>query len=626
MPNGAQPYGKCEIFMTENSNINDEHRYRVLARKYRPHTFDDMIGQGALVRTLSNAIASGRIAQAYMLTGVRGIGKTTTARIIAKALNHTDGPTIDVSKPCEHCDAIASDSHVDVVEMDAASHTGIDDIRELIDSVKYRPVHARYKIFILDEVHMLSKNAWNALLKTLEEPPEHVKFIFATTEIRKVPITVLSRCQRFDLRRISMDELSSHYQRICDLENVTIEADALTMIARAADGSVRDGLSILDQAIALQTDGVTADNVSDMLGLADRARIYDLVKALMAGDAPSALQILNDLHAVGADPLVVCNDVLEAIWFVTRMRLTPSLKDDPNTPEIERVAGAELAGTLSMPALSRAWQILMKGIDEIRGAPNTLQATEMVLMRMMHASTLPTPDELIKKLKSTPQPQQGQGGQNFSGGVSQNSVPSMVQSAVSPTQNQADSAQTPNAQGIEPVQNNAPQASVLLTSFRDLVQYLRDIKEPTIAMHLLHDAVCPAYTMTDSTGYIQLELQKGAPADLASRLKKILDTRTGVTWTVDAQKQALSTLNTSPPPVTLAEQIKQEEMASVDEAENDNLVIALKKHFPDAIIDKVTPTPNSILDMTSMHADTDNSNAGDNGNHENNTAVSDEMA
>ena len=600
------------------------HGYRVLARKYRPTTFDDMIGQEALVRTLSNAIASGRIAQAYMLTGVRGIGKTTTARIIAKALNHTNGPTVDLSQPCEHCDAITDDSHIDVVEMDAASHTGIDDIRELIDSVKYRPVHARYKIFILDEVHMLSKNAWNALLKTLEEPPEHVKFIFATTEIRKVPITVLSRCQRFDLRRITIEDLSNHYKRICDLENVTIEQDALSMIARAADGSVRDGLSILDQAIALQTDGITSENVSDMLGLADRARIYDLVKSLMAGDAPTALQILNDLHAVGADPLVISNDVLEAIWFITRMRLTPSLKDDPNTPETERVIGAELASTLSMPALSRAWQILMQGIDEIRRAPNTLHATEMVFIRLMHASTLPTPDELIKKLKSTPQPQQ-QGGQNFNTGVSQANTQAVntPAPAVSQTQNPA-------------VQNNAPQATVHIATYRDLVQYLSDIKEATLAMHLSHDVDIASheYTMTDSEGYLKLNLQKGAPADLIARLKKVLETRTGVKWTIHGQKQAFSGLSLSESstplsasPITLAEQIKQEARASVDEAENDNLVIALKKYFPDAVIDRVNPTPGGVLDMSpDATPDTTPDTTIENGHSDDNDTLSGETA
>ena len=568
--------------MTEISTQNTDNGYRVLARKYRPSTFDDMIGQEALVRTLNNAIESGRIAQAYMLTGVRGIGKTTTARIIAKALNHTNGPTTDLSGDCEHCDAIANDCHVDVVEMDAASHTGIDDIRELIDSVKYRPVHARYKIFILDEVHMLSKNAWNALLKTLEEPPEHVKFIFATTEIRKVPITVLSRCQRFDLRRISVEELSNHYKNICELEQVSIEQDALTMISRAADGSVRDGLSILDQAIALQTNGVTTDIVSEMLGLADRTRVYDLLKSLMAGDAETALKTLNDLHDVGADPLVVSNDVLEAIWFVTRMRLTPSLKNDPNTPEIERSIGAELAGTLSMPALSRAWQILMKGIDEIRNAPNTLQATEMVFIRLMHASTLPTPDELIKKLKDTPQ-----GGQNFNAGVSQTGA----SAGVSPTN------QTPKSV----VQNNQQPASNHIATFRDMVAYLSEIKEATLAMHLSHDTICPAYTMTDSDGYMELFLQKGAPSDLVTRLKKVLDLRTGVPWNINAKKQpqtGLAVPQASNTPVTLAEQMKKEEIASVDEAENDNLVVAFKKFFPNAIIDKVTPTPGGILDMT----------------------------
>ncbi|MDX1739327.1 MAG: DNA polymerase III subunit gamma/tau, partial [Alphaproteobacteria bacterium] len=350
--------------MTEQVNKSQE--YRVLARKYRPSTFEDMIGQEALVRTLTNAIESGRIAQAFVLTGVRGVGKTTTARIIAKALNclGPDGTGNATASPCGVCDncvAIAEDRHVDVQEMDAASRTGVDDIRELIEGVRYKPVAARYKVYILDEVHMLTKNAFNALLKTLEEPPEHVKFIFATTEIRKVPITVLSRCQRFDLRRIPVEKLAAHFLKIAGLEGIEVEEDAIAMVARAADGSARDGLSILDQAIALSSGVVTAGQLRDMLGLADRARIFELFDAIMGGRAAEALEALRNMYNEGADPVVIIQDLLDVCYWLTRLKLTPELSQEASTPDIERTKGVEMASQLSHPILSRAWQILLKG-------------------------------------------------------------------------------------------------------------------------------------------------------------------------------------------------------------------------------------------------------------------------
>ena len=612
---------------SNDETINADHGYRVLARKYRPTTFEDMIGQETLVRTLSNAIASGRIAQAYILTGVRGIGKTTTARIIAKALNHTNGPTVDLSHPCDHCDAITNDSHVDVVEMDAASHTGIDDIREMINDVKYRPMHARYKIFILDEVHMLSTNAFNALLKTLEEPPAHVKFIFATTEIRKVPITILSRCQRFDLRRISTTELATHYHKICDLENVTADPDAITMIAQAADGSVRDGLSILDQAIALQTNGITGDLVSDMLGLTNRNKIYDLIEYLMEGNAPKALEIVNDMHAIGAVPLTICNDVLDAFWFMTKCHVNPTLKNDPNTPELEKTLGVALSEKLSMASLSRAWQILIKGIDEIKSAPNDLQALEMIFIRLMHAGTLPTPDEIIKKLN------QGQNGQktpsntpptntpnpkntsaNFKGGVSSNALPQTQNTNHADTAPDGDSIPNPNGNPVinpngnpvnnpngnpvinlneNPIQNNTPKPRVYLATFRDMVNHLQSIKEGTIVMNLTHDVSCLDYTMTDSNGFINLTTSNSVPSDFANRLKRILNAQTGVPWTIKTQRG-----NQKQPIDTLGDTMNAEKNASMDQAENDKLVVALRGYFPTAKIDKVTPKIGGKLDMT----------------------------
>jgi DNA polymerase-3 subunit gamma/tau len=380
--------------------------YRVLARKYRPRDFSQLVGQDALVRTLTNAIRSGRLAHAFMLTGVRGVGKTTTARIIARALNcigadGTGGPTITPCGMCEHCRSITADRHVDVMEMDAASHTSVDDIREIIDDVRYGPVSARFKVYIIDEVHMLSKNAFNALLKTLEEPPEHVKFIFATTEIRKVPVTVLSRCQRFDLRRIDSPTLVRHFTSVAEQEGVTLEPDAVAMIARAADGSARDGLSLLDQAIALGGDTVTVQQVRDMLGLADRARVVDLFEAAMTGQPKDALDILADLHRSGADPVVVLTDLLDFTHFLTRFKVVPETARDPATPEVERVRGGELAGRLAMPTLTRAWQILLKGLGEVQSAPVPFDAAEMVIVRLAYSADLPNPADLIRQLQGT---------------------------------------------------------------------------------------------------------------------------------------------------------------------------------------------------------------------------------
>ena len=380
--------------------------YRVLARKYRPSTFDDLVGQEPMVRTLRNAFATGRIAQAYMLTGVRGVGKTTTARILARALNYeTDAihePTIDMPVPGEHCPAIMEGRHVDVIEMDAASHTGIDDIREVISGVRYRPTVARYKVYIVDEVHMLSKSAFNALLKTLEEPPEHVKFVFATTEIRKVPITVLSRCQRFDLRRIGSGELMGLLGRVCEEEGVTVEDGALAAIARAGEGSARDALSLLDQAIAhaagTGTGRVEAEGVRAMLGLADRARVIDLFDMLMRGDVPAALAELAAQYEQGAEPATVLTDLAQFVHFVTRVRFVDEALADPALTEEERTRGREFADGLDVRVLGRAWQMLLKGIEEVSRASRPLAAADMVLVRIAHAADMPTLDEVMRRV------------------------------------------------------------------------------------------------------------------------------------------------------------------------------------------------------------------------------------
>jgi DNA polymerase-3 subunit gamma/tau len=375
--------------------------YRVLARRYRPKDFSDLIGQEPMVRTLTNAFETGRIAQAYMLTGVRGVGKTTTARILARALNYKtdtiDQPTIDLSTPGEHCQAIIDGRHVDVIEMDAASHTGIDDIREIIEQVRYRPVSARYKVYIIDEVHMLSTQAFNGLLKTLEEPPAHVKFIFATTEIRKVPITVLSRCQRFDLRRIDAGMLMAHFRRIAEAESVEADDLSLSMIARAAEGSARDGLSLMDQAIAHGGGRIEADAVRSMLGLADRGRIIDLFHHIAIGDVAGALAEFAAQYEAGANPPVVLTDLADFTHLVTRLKFVPEAAQDASLSEAERTRGAAFAAELSVPVLSRLWQMLLKGISETEAASRPYAAAEMVLIRMTHAANLPSPEDVARR-------------------------------------------------------------------------------------------------------------------------------------------------------------------------------------------------------------------------------------
>jgi DNA polymerase-3 subunit gamma/tau len=377
--------------------------YRVLARKYRPASFDDLIGQDAMVRTISNAFDTGRIPQAWILTGVRGVGKTTTARILARGLNYElpDGsgaPTIDMPILGVHCQAIMESRHVDVLEMDAASHNSVDDIRQINDAVRYAPVSARYKVYILDEVHMLSTAAFNALLKTLEEPPPHAKFIFATTEIRKVPVTILSRCQRFDLRRVDAGVLVNHLEGILAKEGISAEQEALALIARAAEGSVRDALSLLDQAISHAVGPVRAEDVRQMLGLADRTRVIDLFEATMRGDIAAALKELREQYDAGADPAVILADLAEFTHFVTRVKIVPSVAEDRSLAEVERTRGRAFAAGLSLRVLSRAWQMLFRGLPEVQTAAKPIAAAEMVLVRLAYAADLPTPDEVIRSL------------------------------------------------------------------------------------------------------------------------------------------------------------------------------------------------------------------------------------
>ena len=531
--------------------MTDTAAYQVLARKYRPETFADLVGQEAMVQTLRNAFEADRIAQAFVMTGIRGTGKTTTARIIAKGMNcigpdGTSGPTIDPCGSCEHCTAIMQGRHVDVMEMDAASRTGVGDIREIIDSVVYRAASARYKIYIIDEVHMLSSNAFNALLKTLEEPPAHVKFIFATTEIRKVPVTVLSRCQRFDLRRIEPDVMIAMLQRIATAEGAEITQEALGLITRAAEGSARDAQSLLDQAIAHGAGQTTADQVRAMLGLADRGRVLDLFDLILRGDAEGALGELSAQYAAGADPMAVLRDLAEVSHWVSVIKITPVAAEDPTVSPDERNRGLVMAERLPMRVLSRMWQMLLTALEEVGRAPNAMMAAEMALIRLTHVADLPTPDELIRKLQNTPVPSpepKNAGAAEGAGGGTRQSAPTSPPQAASPSAYAA--ATPPRAQGSGGVTATAahsqPGVEQTLAGFArfedvlELIRHHRDVK-------LLVDVETSLRLVSYSPGRIEFEPTETAPRDLAQRLGTRLQTWTAQRWAVSIGTNGASTI------------------------------------------------------------------------------------
>ena len=551
--------------------------YLVLARKYRPRDFSTLVGQDAMVQTLGNAFAQNRIHHAFILTGVRGVGKTTTARILARAFNYEDEngrhPTLDLAKEGQHCRAIIEGRHVDVVEMDAASNTGINDIREIIDSIKYGPASAPYKVYVIDEVHMLSTAAFNGLLKTLEEPPPYVKFIFATTEIRKVPVTILSRCQRFDLRRIPAEVMTDYLEKILGQEGIGFEPDALAMIVRAGEGSARDSLSLLDQAIAHGGGTVSAATVKAMLGLGDRARIIDLFEDVMAGRIAEALTALRELYDLGADPQTLLADLAEFTHLVTRIKVVPAAADDASLTPDERSRGRDLAQRLPMRALTRAWQILFKGNEETARAGNALQAAEMTLIRLAYAADLPSPDEVIGKLSgqvlanaplSPPAPRMSAPG-NGGGGGSALRVEAPAPMAV------VDPAPVARPQAV------AQPALATVASYKDLIA-LATAKRDVLVKLALESQMRP---VSFEQGRIEVALAEGADPGIIATLSARLQAWTGQRWLV---------MVSSKPPegLTLRQEREQREEAAKAAAHEDPLVKAILETFPGAKLVNVT--------------------------------------
>ena len=553
--------------------------YQVLARKYRPETFADMIGQDAMVRTLENAFNADRIAQAFIMTGIRGTGKTTTARIIAKGMNcvgpdGTGGPTTSPCGVCANCVAIAEGSHMDVLEMDGASQTRVDDIREnVLGSVQYAPNSARFKVYIIDEVHMLSTSAFNALLKTLEEPPAHVKFIFATTEIRKVPVTVLSRCQRFDLRRIEPEVMIAHLKKIAAAESVEIGEDALALITRAAEGSARDALSLLDQAIAHGAGAPDVTQVRAMIGLADRGRVLDLFEMVLHGDAAGALAELSSQYAEGADPLVVLQDLAEITHWVSVIKITPEAAEDPTVSPDERQRGIEMAERLQMRVLSRMWQMLVAALEEVSRAPNSMMAAEMAIIRLTHVADLPTPGELVEKLQNQtpPPPAPRPGG---SGGAAPGVGGTVASGRPAPSGSPA---------GGAPVALHAQEPSALarFARFESVVELIRANRDVKLLLEVESGIRLASY----SPGRIEFTPAADAARDLAQRLGTRLQSWTGARWAVIVADGCDAP--------TIAERRDADRQEALARAREHPLVSAVLTSFPGAEITAIT-TPEEL--------------------------------
>ena len=548
-----------DVLMAEEENKDNQ--YVVLARKYRPQNFEDLLGQDALVQTLTNAIKNNRLHHAYILTGIRGVGKTTTARLIAKALNCTGldgkgGPTIHPCGVCENCKAIAAGRHIDVMELDAASRTGVDDIREILDGVRYKPTNARYKIYIIDEVHMLSKNAFNALLKTLEEPPAHVKFIFATTEIRKVPVTVLSRCQRFDLQRLTIEDLTKLFNKIVAAENLKAEDEALHMIAKAADGSARDGLSLLDQAISLGAGVVKTDIVKEMIGLADRSQTFELFEKLVLGDTKETIIKLQEQYKNGANPTTLLQDLINITHLLAKTKLVPSFVNDPSLSEAEKELCQRLGAKVSIAVLSKMWQMMIKGLGELQVAPVQIDALEMILIRIAYSASLPTPYELLNDVKKN---------SNLSlsrPAAAATSAPAPVFRAAPAVEPDSELSDTPKFQAFD--------------RLTDLVNYLEQKKMPLAEYALKNDVSVSEF----SNGFIKMTVSEKIHPDFILNLHKILTEATGLTWKIELSRGALG--------VTLADlerAAEEEEKRNIMEYP---LVKAIMAEFKGAKIETAT--------------------------------------
>lgn len=623
--------------------------YQVLARKYRPRTFDDLIGQDVTVRILRNAFNLHRVAHAFMLTGVRGVGKTTSARIIARALNCV-GPdgngeaTADPCGVCHNCKAILADRHPDVLEIDAASHTGVDDVREIIEAARFKPLQGRMKVFIIDEVHMLSRNAFNALLKTLEEPPAQVTFIFATTELRKVPVTVLSRCQRFDMRRVSQEKLADHFAQIAVKENVAITADALAIIARAADGSVRDGLSLLDQAIAQapveKGQPISAEQVTQMLGQADRSVVFDVLEAVFAGEPAKMLATTERAYQNGVDLGLLLADMLDVLHMISRLQVIESLRESRELSELERVRGTALALALPVPALARAWQIILKGLAEVETAPDRRAAAEMVLLRLCYVADLPMPADLVKNIKNNQFPAEKQSGADISsvkgGSYGRDSQPTQREAlqnmpergiSLSPQARQIEATPIQNYSGnanmsslhegeFQPNYNGNAAPSYVhevdlsdssalptlkrpLQTWREIVSFIAELgSEKLLHGHLRHSV----HVVRCAPPVLEIRVEPAAPKDLAQKLRTILHHHTSQSWSV-----VISSLPGEP---TLAEQEVAQGQVLWEEVKSNPLVQSILKHFPGAVVKDIKDQsldayglPPEILDMDEREAE-----------------------
>lgn len=549
---------------------------QVLARKYRPQVFADMIGQEALVQTITNGIAANRLAHAYMLTGIRGVGKTSSARIIAKGLNciGADGNGSMTPNPCgkcRHCLDIANDAHIDVIEIDAASNTGVDNVREIIEGAKYNPVSARFKIYIIDEVHMLSKQAFNALLKTLEEPPERIKFIFATTEIRKVPITILSRCQRFDLRRIDEKILSDHLAKITLAEGAVAEEEALHLLARAGDGSARDAVSLLDQAITHFEGNITADKTRQMLGLADRTQLFDLYEAIMRGDMAESLQLLAAQYDCGADPLIMTQDMLELTHWLTRLKIIPDLANDIAVPESERVRGKTMAETLSMSALTTVWQMLLKGVIEIKQADNPLRALEMLVVRLGYAADLPSPAQMIEEIKKNGITTEPRPITILKPAVVEIPVALAEAKQTQPIVNIEEKKTLPEAeQSVEPL--------IKIETMADVAKLARDKREMLLAFNI-ENHIRP---IEITSGKLVCSFTDEAPDHLSFTLSQFLTKHTGIKWVVEMREKSVGK--------TQSEVKAEEKHKQLEKLKQDDVVASVLSAFKGAKIEQVKPT------------------------------------